>query len=191
MRSTNIVEISANDSTQLMVRKINENFNSLYASLASEANTNLRAEAANTTSAITELENSIASVRNMLVNFMNDLNFEAAPPVGTYMYSKTNPANKWTGTTWTQIAEGNFLIAAGSKYKSGESYGSNEVTLTVDQIPAHTHTVSSGSSDTAGNAGVKTTTASTGTEKTSSTGGGKAHNNIPLSIAAPLWRRDK
>ena len=45
------------------------------------------------------------------------------------------------GITWVLLSEGQVLLA-GSKsgsYKVGSSYGSNTQTLTVNQIPAHTH----------------------------------------------------
>lgn len=69
-------------------------------------------------------------------------------------WSTVNPSTYWPGTTWTQISAGRYLVASGSGYTVGSSYGANTVTLTVNQIPPHQHyyyklSGTSGSKDTA------------------------------------------
>lgn len=60
-------------------------------------------------------------------------------PVGSIYTStnSTNPKNIWGGE-WSSI-EGQFLLGANSNYSAGTTGGAATVTLTTDQIPAHTH----------------------------------------------------
>lgn len=71
-------------------------------------------------------------------------------PVGA-IYMSVDSRNPSTifGGTWTQIKD-RFLLAAGDTYKSGNTGGSTthlhstgNCTLTVNQIPSHTHSISS------------------------------------------------
>lgn len=191
MKSTNIIEISPNDSLQLMVQKLNANFNQLYSSLSIDSNIeSLR------------VNGNISEIKNNLTREMNDLRDDVEkaidsikdytiPAVGTFIHSLSNPNDTWPDTSWERVSEGNFLIASGTTYKEGNTYGSNEVTLTVDQIPSHTHDIDSSASDSNGTSEVKTVSGTSGTIKTKATGGSKAHSNIPLSIAVPLWKRVK
>lgn len=64
---------------------------------------------------------------------------DAIYPVGAIYMSvnSTSPATLFGGT-WQQI-QNQFLLAAGSSYAAGSTGGAATVTLTTDQIPAHTH----------------------------------------------------
>lgn len=75
----------------------------------------------------------------------------AAHPVGSlYWTSSTeNPAITFGGGTWTRIKD-KFVLAAGDTYASGGTGGASTVTLTVNQIPSHSHTFT-GSAVTSGN----------------------------------------
>lgn len=86
------------------------------------------------------------------------------------------------GTNGTPDLRGRFIVGAGDTYAVGNTGGAESVTLSVSQIPAHTHSVkysgnthlySSGST----NASYLGSTGSIGT--TESTGGGNAHENRP------------
>ena len=128
-------------------------------------------------------------------------------PIGAIYMStvNTNPAS-FLGGSWTQI-KGRFLLGAGAndantdttygslaasainrgvKEKGGEVYH----TLTVNEMPAHTHSSvakvntswkASSSSSTSGNLASAASTASTG--------GGAAHNNMPPYYAVYMWER--
>lgn len=63
----------------------------------------------------------------------------AAHPVGSYYWSSdsTNPSELFGGT-WEQIKD-RFVLAAGDTYEAEASGGAATVTLTTEQIPAHTH----------------------------------------------------
>ena len=59
-------------------------------------------------------------------------------PIGSLYWSEnnTNPSTIYPGTTWVQITD-TFIVAAGSTYKVGSSYGAASHTHTS---AAHTHT---------------------------------------------------
>lgn len=71
------------------------------------------------------------------------------PPVGFIWTSgsSTSPAAYFSGTSWTQIKD-RFLIGAGGSYSLGSTGGSTSHTLTVAEMPAHSH---SGSITAVGN----------------------------------------
>ena len=78
-------------------------------------------------------------------------------PIGSIFItaSSTNPATLLGGGTWTQI-QGKYLLASSSSYTAGNTYGSMTKTLSVANLPSHTH------SFTTGSAGSHSHTASTG-----------------------------
>lgn len=86
------------------------------------------------------------------------------------------------GTNGTPDLRGRFIVGAGDTYAVGNTGGAESVTLSVSQIPAHTHSVKySGNThlDSSGstNASYLGSTGSIGT--TERTGGGNAHENRP------------
>lgn len=112
-------------------------------------------------------------------------------PVGfiLFLYSHADPNTMYPGTTWVRIQNA-FLWAVDGSGQIGLTGGAKEVTLTVDQIPAHTH----GSVYSQHATGTKDkawyTTAGTSVAYGAvSTGGGEAHNNMPPYIQVSVWRR--
>lgn len=112
-------------------------------------------------------------------------------PVGyvEILYSHADPNTMYPGTTWVRIQNA-FLWAVDGSGQIGLTGGAKEVTLTVDQIPAHTH----GSVYSQHATGTKDkawyTTAGTSVAYGAvSTGGGEAHNNMPPYIQVSVWRR--
>ena len=71
------------------------------------------------------------------------------PPVGMILTtgSPTSPAALYDGTSWARITD-RFLIGAGGNYSLGSTGGSTSHTLTVAEMPAHSH---SGSISAVGN----------------------------------------
>lgn len=62
-------------------------------------------------------------------------------PVGSLYWSSRNVnPSTWLGGTWEQIKD-KFVLAAGDIYTNGDEGGNAEVTLTVDNLPSHTHTI--------------------------------------------------
>lgn len=139
------------------------------------------------------------------------LTAQGAYPVGAVYISvtDTDPATLFGGT-WQRIAQGRFLIGAGANtanttdywgqyaagsenFPAGEMGGEPTHKLTVDEIPAHTHEVRLGwSNSTAwGLTGTGTganAVVDQGTT-TKAAGGGKAHNNMPPYLVCYMWRR--
>ncbi len=128
---------------------------------------------------------------------VNTITLNDVYPVGSiYMsISATNPSTLFGGT-WEQIQD-KFLLACGTTYKAGATGGEATHTLTVNEIPAHSHRGS------AGNFMSTSDKASPGTAQnfnsgsykryamsyTANTGGSKAHNNMPPYLAIYVWKR--
>ena len=79
-----------------------------------------------------------------LLSVLNKIKAEAvlaAHPVGSLYWTskKENPAVTFGGGTWKQI-EDCFILAAGSTYKVEATGGKKNHTLTVDEMPSHSHT---------------------------------------------------
>ena len=116
---------------------------------------------------------------------------DAFMPVGFVLtlYSHADPNTMYPGTTWVRITNG-FLWAVDASGTIGQTGGAKEVTLTVDQIPSHSH----GSVYSQHAPGTKDkawyTTAGTSVAYGAvATGGGQAHNNMPPYIQVSIWRR--
>lgn len=64
-------------------------------------------------------------------------------PVGSIveLANSTNPNTIWSGTTWQQLEAGRMTIAAGSAYPLGSRGGNAQVTIGINQLPAHSHSV--------------------------------------------------
>lgn len=90
------------------------------------------------------LRNDLILINDAIVNLTNStlktslLNF--CYPIGSLYWSSknTNPATLFGGT-WVQIKD-KFILACGDTYTNGATGGSSTVTLTVNQIPSHSHT---------------------------------------------------
>ena len=133
-------------------------------------------------------------------------------PVGSIYMSinNTNPSTLFGGT-WEQIKDV-FLLAAGNTYAAGKTGGSATHTLTVAEMPSHTHTQNAHSHSTRykgfnlssdkegymvlrrnesadGYDGTDTDGAISATATNQNTGGGGAHNNMPPYLAVYVWKR--
>lgn len=66
-------------------------------------------------------------------------------PVGSYYWS-SNPTDPETlfGGTWEAV-ENKFIYAASTSHPVGETGGAEAVALTLNQMPVHSHTASTGS----------------------------------------------
>lgn len=126
-------------------------------------------------------------------------------PVGSiYMNagSAANPGELFGFGTWSALAPGRMLIGVGSgsdvrgeakAFGAGEQGGEYNHLLSINEIPAHTHTNPQGHdyAGTAGNltSGDDTTDRVLSNPESSSTGGGLAHNNLPPYLAVYMWQR--
>ena len=130
--------------------------------------------------------------------------FSMIYPVGSIYINagvSTSPATLMGFGTWSRYGEGRVLVSqsvSDTEFDTlGETGGSKTHTLSVSELPSHTHThtVITGRSfsSSIGNApvvqGSDNTILSTSDETTSSTGSGSAHNNLQPYIVVYMWRR--
>lgn len=122
-------------------------------------------------------------------------------PIGSIYMStdSTSPQYQFTGTYWLPIYD-RFLLGAGNAYKARAKGGEAKHTLTQQEIPNHYHDEyvgNDGGSDSApsGYSGWPSVAYTSNTTwwakgaKTSGTGGGRAHNNMPPYYTVYMWRR--
>lgn len=119
------------------------------------------------------------------------------PSIGEIYITVTdeNPSLKFGGT-WEQIKD-MFLLASGDAYVAGSIGGEAVHTLTVDEMPSHTHTykrhefnrtdIDPETGEDVYGANNKTLGARMGISE--STGGGQPHNNMPPYLAVYVWKR--
>lgn len=116
-------------------------------------------------------------------------------PVGAiYMSaSSTSPASLFGGT-WEQI-KNRFLLAAGDTYVAGATGGEAIHTLTVEEMPSHSHQYRrkalyasevTSSQDAYSDTSILGNTVDFSTENC---GGGAAHNNMPPYLVIYVWKR--
>ena len=132
-------------------------------------------------------------------------------PVGTILMTteNVNPST-YIGGTWTAL-ENVFLFAASTGHPAGETGGAEEVTLTASQLPAHRHyTINMAKAEAGVSPDYQHTVARYDREttswedchyqlngnsndanggRTSPTGSGEAHNNMPPYLAVYTWKR--
>lgn len=109
-------------------------------------------------------------------------------PVGSiYMSVNSTSPSTLFGGTWEQLKDV-FLLAAGDTYSAGSTGGEATHTLTVDEVPAHSHGI--GVTSTAyGGSGSSYFVKSGSDLNTTYTGGGAAHNNMPPYLTVYMWKR--
>lgn len=105
--------------------------------------------------------------------------------------NSTSPATLFGGT-WQRIQD-TFLLAAGTTYSAGDTGGEATHTLTVDEIPSHTHPynmrLGASTGTYYGQPPYSAQQGSVGTQYTNATGGSEAHNNMPPYLAVYMWQR--
>ena len=121
----------------------------------------------------------------------------AAYPVGSIYMSvaETSPASLFGGT-W-EILNDVFLLAAGSYANAGTFGGEAPHTLTINEIPSHTHIInasyanpgSASSNDGKLLAGDQNNNWLWEHASTGSAGLDAAHNNMPPYLAVYMWKR--
>ena len=83
------------------------------------------------------------------------------------------------GTSGTPNLTDRFVVGAGSTYAVADTGGATTVTLTVAQIPAHTHNVSGYINESAGTGIAINWTGTARSVDSASAGGGTSHQNMP------------
>jgi len=112
-------------------------------------------------------------------------------PVGS-IYMSVNSTNPGTlfGGTWSQLKD-RFLLGAGNTYTNGNTGGAATVTLTVNQMPKHSHTVyrSTETGSFFGLTGVSPSQTTQYAVNTTEAGNNEAHNNMPPYLVVYMWKR--
>lgn len=127
--------------------------------------------------------------------------FDTIYPVGSVylsMDASFDPNNSFTGV-WTKFSQGRMLVGLDDAETPdadfdtvGEENGFKTHTLTLNEIPSHTHTVTAmqqvvnDSTNTTGSGEL----GASGTITSSAAGGGAAHNNMPPYIVVCMWKRN-
>lgn len=127
-------------------------------------------------------------------------------PVGSIYMSvnDSNPSTLFPNTTWEKI-EGKFLLGSNSSHALGSTGGEETHTLTINEMPSHTHIQNQHSHQVIGSltgglssgeylrAGAGSSKNSKYTDNTTATnqntGGGNAHNNMPPYLTVNIWKR--
>jgi len=134
--------------------------------------------------------------------WVNDYAVRVAYPVGSIYLNatdSTNPATLFGFGTWVAMGEGRMLVgidSADTDFDTAEEEGGSKThTLTVDEIPSHTHTYDktnvTGIYDDWGEAlryQVDNGTFYTSTNS-GSTGGGNAHSILNPYVVVYMWKR--
>ena len=117
-------------------------------------------------------------------------------PIG-YIYLSTveidaSTLNERYGGTWEQIKD-MFLLCCGDKYSAGSTGGESEHTLTVDELPSHSHgaNMSANYCVNKGTANyiVDYVEGANNNLYINDTGGDIAHNNMPPYLAVYAYQR--
>ncbi len=121
---------------------------------------------------------------------------EKVYPVGSIYINasvSTNPATLLGFGTWVAFGAGKVIVGLDSSDTdfdtAEETGGAKTHTLSISEIPSHTHSLST--SDNPGGTGEIEVAggAPTSTQTTQATGGGGAHNNLQPYIVAYMWKR--
>ena len=144
--------------------------------------------------------NQLSFAVNDLTNTINDLHNAIdllTPSIGEIYIttSNENPSIKFGGT-WEQIKD-LFLLSAGDEYTAGIYGGESEHTLTIEELPSHTHTYKRHTlnredtdPDTGEDAyGVSNKTLEAREGTTGAVGSGQPHNNMPPYLVVYVWKR--
>ena len=118
-------------------------------------------------------------------------------PIGYGGFFQIDPNSIYAGTTWKQKKDV-FILAAGDTYPAGSTGGEARHTLTVDEMPAHSHGVKTNSNEGDTEWQIRDLKCSRtaeslpfqwGGRSISITGGSQPHNNMPPYFAMPFWIR--
>lgn len=145
-------------------------------------------------------------------NSSTQIDMNSIYPVGSIYMSmnSTNPSTLFGGT-WEQIKD-KFLLSCGDTYEPGTVGGEATHTLTVDEMPIHTHIqeahshtqnyntwyndssnydvrLAGSSGGYHGMAGTYSYATQATTAVNQNTGGSQSHNNMPPYLAIYMWKR--
>ena len=128
----------------------------------------------------TRASNAESALRNITDSTFKTALLNFCYPIGSlYWTSKsTNPAQLFGGT-WTQIKD-RFIWAKGDSDTVNATGGAKTVTLTVENLPSHSHTINSGNTSSSGTtttAGFRGIAVTSGGSSASNTGSESGHTH--------------
>lgn len=113
-------------------------------------------------------------------------------PIGSiYMSIESASPASFLGGTWEKIKD-KFLLSSGDTYTNGDTGGEATHTLTVEEMPSHSHTTVEFTTPSGQmNASSGTVAWWTGGigSGTGTTGGSQPHNNMPPYLVVYMWKR--
>ena len=116
---------------------------------------------------------------------------DAMYPIGTiYQSTKSTNPSTFLGGTWTALT-GRVLVGAGTDFPAGTTGGEATHTLTVEEMPAHTHPSTKPNiiQNTATGPSAYGYLGDGSYTNSGTSGGGAAHNNMPPYLAVYMWKR--
>jgi hypothetical protein len=180
--------------------EIDDEFNAIQTAVNSKADINSPALTGSPTAPTAATETNTTQIATTAfvqqeINAIPEVDLSTVYPVGSVYINAsvaTNPATLLGFGTWTAFAAGRVLVGLNSgdtDFDTAEETGGAKThTLTVDEMPAHTHSVpNSGSQNNSFDSGTTVGNDVTGTS--GSTGGGQAHNNLQPYIVVYMWKR--
>lgn len=117
--------------------------------------------------------NSTYSGSDEVSDFEKRIFLAAHPPTTLYWTSDPRNPGDVYGGTWTQIKD-RFVLAAGDTYTNGATGGNADTTLTIENLPSHTHGLNNHTHSFTPKGSVSSHRHGVGTLATSSTG---SHNH--------------
>ena len=184
--------------------EIDDEFNAIQTAVNSKADVNSpalsgtpTAPTASTTTNTTQIATTAFVQQEITANVTTAIIVDAVYPIGSIFIStvSTNPGTLLGRGTWTAFGTGRTLVGIDSGDTDfdtvEETGGATTHTLTVDEMPAHTHeyTRFSPQSPYTQTNSLVDASGSYQTNTTESTGGGDAHNNMPPYIVTYMWKR--
>ena len=174
-------------------------FNTEFTAVQTAVNT--KADLAGSASQAFSATTATAGTNTTLVATTAFVQAQYAYPVGAIFTTTVAYANSAAvvaaigGTTWTAFGAGKVLVgvdASDTDFDTVEETGGAKThTLTISEMPAHTHSYDrqNTSTDAISIHDIVRTTGGNSGSTTGSTGGGAAHNNLQPYITVYMWKR--
>ena len=195
------IQAKLNETNQAIVNgdfysktETNQKLSAINSTITNHTNdkTNPHAVTASQTGAYTKAE---------VANLINQAKLDANP-IGTIL-TTTNSANpsNYLGGTWERYGKGQVLVGVDENdddfNEANKTGGEKEHTLTIDEMPSHTHQVGRWNPSGSGfdqnqrklAAAPNNGTGVNGAVETAANGGSKAHNNMQPYISVYMFRR--
>lgn len=125
---------------------------------------------------------------------VRDLDLIPIPPAvgeGVIRFDETSPASYYANTTWEKTAQGRMLVGANDMFPTGSEDGEVTHTLTIAEMPQHTHGLAQGATGVSADGDIcqRGYSDPLKTINVNATGSSQPHNNMPPYLAVNYWKR--